>query len=109
MSASVRPVAAGDEAWVRETVRARWGEDRVVSRGAVWDAGALPGFIAEEDGSAVGLVSYRVGAGECEIVTLDALVERTGVGTALVASVVAEHGIPLRDEIELELRLDGEG
>jgi ribosomal protein S18 acetylase RimI-like enzyme len=162
MSVSVRPVAAGDEGWVREALRARWGDARVVSRGAVWDPVALPGFVAEADGSRVGLVTYRIGDGECEIVTLDALEERSGVGTALVEAVagmargagaarvwlittndnldalrfyqrrgfalvavhpgalaesrrlkpsipeVGAHGIPLRDELELERRLDGE-
>ncbi len=163
MSAPVRPVAAGDAAWVRETLQARWGEVRVVSRGAVWDPVALPGFIAEADETRVGLVTYRIGDGECEIMTLDALQEREGVGTALIAAVIdaaraagvarvwlittndnldalrfyqrrgfalaalhrgalresrrlkpsipatGAYGIPLRDELELERRLDGEG
>jgi ribosomal protein S18 acetylase RimI-like enzyme len=88
MTLVVRPVAEHDEAWVRETLAARWGEVRVVSRGAVWDPVALPGFVAEADGRLIGLVTYRPGEGECEIVTLDALEERRGVGTALVASVM---------------------
>jgi hypothetical protein len=131
MSASVRPVAAGDEAWVRETVRARWGEDRAVSRGTVRDTGALPGFIAERDGSPVGLVTYRVaaaraaGAARVSNDNLEALrfYQRRGFAPAALhrdaiaesrrlkpsIAEVGELGIPPRDEIELELRLDGEG
>ncbi len=106
-----------------------------------------------------GLVTYRLEAGECEIVTIDSLIEGIGIGTALIDAVkaaavaatcerlwlittndnvkalrfyqrrgfalvavyrnaleesrrlkpeiplVGVHGIPLRDEIELELRL----
>jgi GNAT superfamily N-acetyltransferase len=89
MSVAVRPVAGHDEAWVRETLEARWGEARVVSRGAVWDPVALPGLVAEHGGRRVGLLTYRLGDGDCEIVTLDAPEERHGIGTALVASVVA--------------------
>ena len=88
MSVAVRLVAEHDEAWVRETLESRWGDARVVSRGAVWDPGALPGLVAEADGRRVGLLTYRPGDGECEIVTLDALEQRRGIGTALVASVV---------------------
>ncbi len=106
-----------------------------------------------------GLVTYRLEAVECEIVTIDSLIEGIGIGTALIDTVkaaavaakcerlwlittndnvkalrfyqrrgfalvavyrnaleesrrlkpeiplVGMHGIPLRDEIELELRL----
>jgi ribosomal protein S18 acetylase RimI-like enzyme len=88
MSLSLRPVDETDEAWVRETLEARWGEGRVVSRGAVWNPVALPGLVAEIDGRRVGLLTYRVSDGECEIVTLDALEERRGIGTALVTAAV---------------------
>ena len=162
MSASVRPVAAGDEAWVRKAIRARWGGETVVSRGAVWEPASLPGFVAEEGGRRIGLITYRDVGDECEIVTIDALVERAGVGTVLIEAVVAAaraagrtrvwlittndnldalrfyqrrgfvlaalhrlavaesrrrkpsiplvgaHGIPIRDELELERRLDVE-
>lgn len=140
MTASVRPVAPGDAAWVRKAIRARWGGETVVSRGAVWKPAALPSFVAEEGGGTVGLITYREAGGECEIVTiaraagcrrvwlitthdnLDALrfYQRRGfVLTALHRGAVAEsrrlkpsisevgaHGIPIRDELELERRLD---
>lgn len=160
MSASVRPVASGDEAWVRGAIRARWGGETVVSRGAVWEPARLPGFVAEEGGRPVGLITYREAGDECEIVTIDALIPRAGVGTILIEAVVAaaraagrtrvwlvttndnldalrfyqrrgftlaalhrgavgdsrrlkptipnvgSHGIPIRDELELERRLD---
>jgi GNAT superfamily N-acetyltransferase len=89
VSASVRPVAAGDEPWVRAAIRARWGGEIVVSRGAVWEPARLPGFVAEEGGRPVGLITYRDAGDECEIVTIDALVERAGVGTTLIEAVVA--------------------
>jgi GNAT superfamily N-acetyltransferase len=86
---NVRPVGDGDRSWVRATLRERWGEI-VVSRGAVHDATALPGFLAEEDGAPVGLLTYRVDGDECEVVTVDAFPEGAGAGTALVeAAAVA--------------------
>lgn len=38
----------------------------------------------------VGIATYRVEGDECELVTLDALVQRRGVGSALLERVAAE-------------------
>ena len=79
----VRPLVEGDREWVRETLRELWGET-VVSRGAVHDPTALPGFVAEEGGDRVGLLTYRVDGADCEVVTIDAFPEGAGAGTALL-------------------------
>jgi len=42
---TVRSLGEGDREWVRDTLRELWGET-VVSRGAVHDPTALPGFVA---------------------------------------------------------------
>jgi len=155
---TVRSLGEGDREWVRDTLRELWGET-VVSRGAVHDPTALPGFVAEEGGERVGLLTYRVDGADCEVVTIGAFPEGAGAGTALLdaaaraagdagcgrGSMVTSHdnlralrfyqrrgfrlvavhpgalersrelkpsipeigldGIPLRDELELELRL----
>jgi GNAT superfamily N-acetyltransferase len=54
------------------------------------DAMALPGFVALLDGVPAGLATYNVEAAECELVTLNSLVGRRGIGTALVEAVRAE-------------------
>jgi GNAT superfamily N-acetyltransferase len=46
-----------------------------------------PGLIAERDGSLAGVVTYVLGADECEILTLHASERWRGVGTALVEAV----------------------
>jgi ribosomal protein S18 acetylase RimI-like enzyme len=79
----IRPLREGDREWVRETLRQLWGET-VVSRGAVHDPTALPGFVAEEGGERVGLLTYRVDGADCEVVTIDAFPEGAGAGTALL-------------------------
>ncbi len=154
----VRPFRDGDREWVRETLRELWGET-VVSRGVVHDPTALPGFVAEEGGGRIGVLTYRIDGADCEVVTIDAFPAGAGAGTALLDAagraardagcgrlwlittndnlralrfyqrrgfrLVAVHpdalersrelkpsipeigldGIPLRDELELELRL----
>ncbi|MEW6568999.1 MAG: GNAT family N-acetyltransferase [Chloroflexota bacterium] len=156
----IRPLEEDDRAWAEELITARWGGVQIVSRGRVWEAPALPGFVAWRGGVRVGLATYRVEEAECELVTLDAVPSRHGVGTALLRAVeqaarragcrrlwlittndnlqalrfyqrrgfhlaalhvgaveasrrlkpsipqVGAHGIPLRDELELELYLE---
>jgi hypothetical protein len=70
---SVRPLIAADREWVAWFITTRWGADQIVSRGVVHYASALPGFIAMQDKERVGLVTYRIERGECEIITLNSL------------------------------------
>ncbi|HLW47169.1 MAG TPA: GNAT family N-acetyltransferase [bacterium] len=65
-------------------MRDRWGGTIVVSRGRLHDTDRLEGLVAEDAGRPAGLLTYRIDAGECEIVTLDALVRGAGAGTALL-------------------------
>ena len=84
----VRPFREGDREWVRETLRELWGET-VVSRGAVHNPTALPGFVAEEGGERVGLLTYRIDGADCEVVTIDAFPAGAGAGTALLDAAAA--------------------
>ena len=146
-------------AWARELLSASWGSPVVVTRGRLYEADRLPGFVALAEGCPQGLATYRIEGEECEIVTLDSRAERRGLGSALLEAVrqaaqaagcrrlwlittndntralrfyqrrgleiaalhrgaiaesrrlkpgipeIGEDGIPIRDEIELELRL----
>jgi len=66
----------------------RWGDAIVTGRGKVWKPAELPGFAAFEGDDCVGLVTYELGAKAYEIVTIDALREGEGIGTALLEVVV---------------------
>jgi ribosomal protein S18 acetylase RimI-like enzyme len=62
-----------------------WGTPVVVSRGKLYHADQLPGFVAvAESDTLLGLLTYHVEGDACEVVTLNSTVERTGVGTALL-------------------------
>ena len=148
-----------DRGWVCRILIEHWASTRIITRDRSHQADELPVFAAIEDGQRVGLLTYRVELDECEIISLNGLVEGKGVGTALIEAIkrvaisagctrlwlittndntpalrfyqkrgfvlVAIHpnalaqsrrlkpeipevgmdGIPLRDEIELEMRL----
>ena len=83
-SFSIRERAAGDEAWIVPALRSAWGSTVVVSRGRSHDARHLPGLVAEHEGRPAGLLTYRIDEGEMEIVTLQALERRAGVGRELI-------------------------
>lgn len=84
---AVRPVQAADLPWVRRVLIESWGAVRVVARGRVHQADALPAFVAVRAGQPLGLATYCVAGPACELVTLDSLARGTGIGSALVEAV----------------------
>jgi ribosomal protein S18 acetylase RimI-like enzyme len=76
--------------WAADVLTGSWGSTRVVSRGHVHDAVDLAGFVASLDQERVGLLTWSIVRDECEVVTIDSLVECRGVGRALLAAVAEE-------------------
>jgi DNA-3-methyladenine glycosylase I len=74
-----------DLPWVRRVVSDAFASPRIVSGGVLHLATDLPGFLAEEDDTPVGLLLYHMGAREFEVVVLLSLQERAGVATHLLA------------------------
>jgi hypothetical protein len=68
---NVRPVEAHDRAWVTSFL-AETNSARVAAHGELLYPSELPGFIA---GDGLGLATYRIDGGECELVTLHSRVE----------------------------------
>ena len=89
MSVSVRPIEGYDRDWIRQQLRERWGGETSASRGEIYDASALPGFVAvDEQGSLVGMVTYRSLPDQCcDIGVIEALTKDAGVGTSLLDAV----------------------
>lgn len=83
----VRPATPDDREWLRRLLRHRWQGTRIVARGVVHDADALPALIAEANGERIGLATYRLAPPECELITLDSMLPARGVGGALLERV----------------------
>lgn len=82
-------------AWARAALIENWGSARIVTRGKMHQADALPGLVAVIGKEPVGLLTYSLENGECEIVSLNSLVEGRGVGSGLVReaiSIARSHG-----------------
>jgi ribosomal protein S18 acetylase RimI-like enzyme len=155
----IRPLVKSDRDMVSKFMDNHWGSRSIVIRGRMVYPEKLEGFVAMLDGEVLGLATFRIDGGACELVTLNSLREGVGVGGSLMDSVkaaakdakckrlwlittndnmhalhfyqrrgfhitavypnaleesrrlkpeiplVGDYGIPLRDEIELEMRL----
>lgn len=156
----IRPVTDRDRPAIRKWMEALWGDARVVVHDTVYLPEQLEGFVADMAGEWLGLITFRIAEDQCEVVTLDAIREGDGIGSALMAAVrrqaeqtecrrvwlittndnlhalgfcqkrgyrlvglapgavnrsrkikpqipeIGMNNIPIRDEMELELRLD---
>jgi ribosomal protein S18 acetylase RimI-like enzyme len=86
----VRAAREDERAWIERYLNRSWGSTTVVSRGVAHDASRLPAFVASRNGELVGLATFRVAEAQCELVTLDALRRRQGIGSALLSAVAEE-------------------
>ena len=66
-----------------------WGSELQVVHQSVYRPAELPGLIAVRAGRVVGLLTYQVSDEMLEVVTLNAIERRTGVGTVLMEAVAA--------------------
>jgi ribosomal protein S18 acetylase RimI-like enzyme len=83
----IMSVTPSDRVWMAQQATEMWGAEFVVSRGVAHRVAELPGFIAWIGHERVGVATCHFGQTDCELVTLDALRPRIGVGTALVEAV----------------------
>jgi GNAT superfamily N-acetyltransferase len=76
-----------EKAWAASVLSESWGSAVIVTRGRVFQADGLPVFIAVQKGNPAGLITYSLNDKECEITTMNSLVEGKGIGSALVEAV----------------------
>ncbi|GAA1113458.1 GNAT family N-acetyltransferase [Kribbella jejuensis] len=65
------------------------GARTIVVHGTTYDAATLPALVAEHDGRIIGVLTYNLVDGELEVVSLHAVDQRRGAGTALLDAAAA--------------------
>lgn len=80
----IRKAEAADTNWILQTLRDRWGSERIVTRGRLHNAIEIPGVVIHVGDKRVGHAAYRVDGTEMEIVSLTTTVDNIGIGTALL-------------------------
>ena len=89
---NIRPLSSADRDWVAGHIVEHWGAEIVVAHDTLYHPSELPGFAAEVDGKAAGLITFYIAGDTCEIVTLDSSSEGRGIGTALIEAVKTAAG-----------------
>ena len=76
-----------DKKAVNDFFTKHWGCPQMVISSGVFDCDQLPGFCVMKGQEIIGLITYCVTDGECEIISLDSVVEGKGIGSKLMVKV----------------------
>lgn len=87
MNPNIEPLSDKYRNCVRERTNEVFGGTFVISRGVSHEPANLPGFIALSGKEVVGLATYQFANNECELVTIDALIQGRAVGSQLLRAV----------------------
>jgi GNAT superfamily N-acetyltransferase len=83
----IKPLTEDYRAWAAALIKKEWEGPKIVTRGKVHYPDKYPGFIAVKDTKPAGLVTYYIKGKNCEVVTMNSLVEKIGIGRALLDAV----------------------
>lgn len=72
---------------VNEFILKNWFSTTMAVRGRIVDMTKLDGIIAIENNKIIGLITYEIVDGELEIMSLDSIYEKHGIGTKLINNV----------------------
>ena len=84
---NVRPLTDSDRPALRALLEDAWGLPVVSISDVYDDPSPLPGFVAEDGTGPVGYLTYRIDGDDCEVLTINAVVESKGTGQALMDAV----------------------
>ena len=90
MTSNIRRLTADDVPALRQFWAEQWSGEFIVTHDVIHQPEDVEGFAVEEDGSWLGLITFKVTNNECEVVSLDGLRQGEGIGTMLLRRVVEE-------------------
>ena len=88
MPVTVRPITPHDLPEIRAELITHWHDTRIWSLGRCHQADALPGFVAEANGTFAGLITLNMDPGgwQCEVITLSSRATAPGIGATLLSA-----------------------
>ncbi len=87
---SYKEISYDDRKWMHAFIKKHWSSDRVIVHNTIYYPEKLDGFFAEYKSKKIGLITYLIDDKKCEVVTLNSLLEKQGVGTTLIKLVINE-------------------
>ncbi len=91
----VRSIKTSDKEWLLSLLNAEFGSEKIAIRGNLLNALNYPGYIAEIEKDLVGAVIFEEQPDAIEIITINSIRPKQGVGGALIEKVI-EHAKKLR-------------
>ena len=88
--ASLRRLSSGDLPRLRQFWIDHWGGEEMITRGNVYRPEQLEGFVVEDEGTWIGLITFVINDGECEVTSLDSLRKGQGIGSTLIERAIEE-------------------
>lgn len=90
MTSHARRLTPTDLPRLRQFWIEHWGGEEMIARGTVYHPEQLDGFVAEDENEWVGLITFFVRDDECEVTSLDSLLQGKGMGTLLIDKAIEE-------------------
>jgi len=90
MTSHLRRLTPADLPRLRQFWIEHWGGEEMISRGIVYRPEQLEGFIIDDGKEWVGLITFVINRNECEVTSLNSLLEGKGIGTRLIAQMIDE-------------------
>lgn len=83
-------ICESNRAEINQFIKEHWYSTKMVVRGQEFDMSEMEGVVAHNEGQIIGLITYMLRNRICEIMSLDSLEEKQGIGTALLNMVIQE-------------------
>lgn len=83
------PIRTQNRQKVNTFITEHWFSTKMIIRGEIVDMTKVNGIVAMDADKIIGLLTYVINNGTCEITSLDSLQEGTGIGTTLVNKAIS--------------------
>ena len=87
---TLRRLAQRDLPRLRQFWMEHWGGEEMITRGNIYRPEQLEGFVVEDEEEWIGLLTFIIKDGECEVTSLDSLREGQGIGSKLIDQAIEE-------------------
>lgn len=84
----IQPITEQDIPWLTDFFIEHWGSNIIIVHQGIFSVNALEGFTARQEDQLLGLITFTIAVNTCEIVTINSVFQRQGIGTALLAEVI---------------------
>ncbi len=85
----IRKIQHEDKAWIEKFIEEHWASTTLITRRKKYHVHLLDGFIAVQNGKPLGLITLCIENSDCQIISLNAMVENIGIGTELLKMATA--------------------